>query len=95
MSGSAASANHRASRVPAVAAALRVAPLELMAEDYAHLDLEALRLAAGLSRQALSAAVGMTLPRYQRLEAGERTSDLPEDLFQSLARILGPTGLCD
>lgn len=78
----------RASRVPAIASTLNVDALELMADDYEHLDLEALRLAAGLSRQALAAAVGMTLPRYQRLEAGERTSELPEDLLQPLARIL-------
>jgi transcriptional regulator with XRE-family HTH domain len=78
----------RASRLPAVARAINVDPLELMADSYEDLDLEALRMAAGLSRQALSAAVGMTLPRYQRLEAGERTSELPEDLLHSLARIL-------
>jgi transcriptional regulator with XRE-family HTH domain len=78
----------RASWVPAVARAINVDPLELMADDYEHLDLEALRVAAGLSRQALSAAVGTTLSRYQRLEAGERTSDLPEDLLKPLARIL-------
>ena len=43
----------RASRVPAIARAINVDPLELMADDYEHLDLEALRVAAGLSRQAL------------------------------------------
>ena len=78
----------RASRMPDIAKAVDVDALELMADDYEHLDLEALRVAAGLSRQALAAAVGMTLPRYQRLEAGERTSELPEDLLQRVARIL-------
>ena len=78
----------RASRMPDIARAVDVDASELMADDYEHLDLEALRVAAGLSRQALAAAVGMTLPRYQRLEAGERTSELPEDLLQQVARIL-------
>ena len=78
----------RASNVPAVAAAIGIDPLELVADDYHQLDLEALRLAAGLSRQALAEAAGMTFPRYQRLEAGERASDPPADLVRRLARIL-------
>jgi transcriptional regulator with XRE-family HTH domain len=78
----------RASRLPAVAGAVGVDPLELMAGGYEQLDLEDLRLAAGLSRQALAAASGMTLPRYQRLEAGERVSELPDDLVPTLARVL-------
>jgi transcriptional regulator with XRE-family HTH domain len=78
----------RASRVPAVAKAINVDPLQLLADEYEQLDLEALRLAAGLSRQALATAVGVTLPRYQRLESGERTSEFPAELLQPLARIL-------
>lgn len=78
----------RASRLPAVARAVGVDPLQLVAEDYDHLDLEALRMAAGLSRQDLAAAIGMTLPRYQRLESGERASDPPDEFVPLLARVL-------
>jgi transcriptional regulator with XRE-family HTH domain len=54
--------------IPAVAAAVGVKPLALLDAAPAGPDLESLRLAAGLSLQAIADAAGSSVNRYRRME---------------------------
>jgi transcriptional regulator with XRE-family HTH domain len=73
--------------IPVVAAAVGVPPLQLLDSGPAGPELESLRLAAGLSLQAIAAAAGTSVGRYRRMERGERLED-PDDLVRPVARVL-------
>ena len=78
----------RPEQVPALAAAVAVKPLELLDIPAEGPDLEAFRLAAGLSLQAIAAAVETSVSRYRRMERGERLEPPPDDLIDRLADVL-------
>jgi transcriptional regulator with XRE-family HTH domain len=83
----------RPEQVPALAAAVGVNPLQLLDIQPEGPELEALRLAAGLSLQAIAAAVGTSVSRYRRMERGERLQAPPEDLIDRLSSVLAvPSG---
>jgi transcriptional regulator with XRE-family HTH domain len=65
-----------------------VDPLQLLDIDSQGPELEALRLAAGLSLQAIAAAVGTSVSRYRRIERGARLEDPPGELVERLASVL-------
>ena len=78
----------RPALIPELAAAVGLDALEFLAADPASPSLEDLRLAAGLSRQALAEEIGVSLPRYRRLEIGATRRDPSEALVGPLARVL-------
>jgi len=78
----------RPSAIPTIAAAVRIDALELVGADADAPELESLRLAAGLSLQAIAAAAGTSVPRYRRLELGITRADPPQELVERLARVL-------
>ena len=78
----------RARYIPKLAAALGMDALDFSGADPDRPELEALRLAAGLSMEAIAAAAGTTTTRYRRLERGELRHDLEPELIESLAVVL-------
>jgi transcriptional regulator with XRE-family HTH domain len=78
----------RPGQVPALAGAVGVDPLQLLDIDSQGPELEALRLAAGLSLQTIAAAVGTSVSRYRRIERGARLEDPPGELVERLASVL-------
>jgi HTH-type transcriptional regulator, cell division transcriptional repressor len=81
----------RPEQVPALAVAVGVKSLELLDIQAEGPDLEAFRLAAGLSLQAIAAALETSVSRYRRMERGERLEPPPEDLVERLADVLSLT----
>lgn len=71
-----------------LAAAVGIDALELLGADPAQPVLEDLRLAAGLTQQALAAAAGISLSRYRRIELGAIRRDPPAEVIDRLARSL-------
>lgn len=77
--------------VAALAAALRIRPVDLLAPaDGATLTLDRLRVAAGKSQQQIAAAAGMLRTTYSAVERGE-TAALSYAEHQALARAFGIT----
>ncbi len=73
----------------AIAAALNVAPLELLDVDPQDPPLLALRLAAGLTLRELAAASGIPFSSYQRLELGISRGEPSAAAAAALASALG------
>jgi transcriptional regulator with XRE-family HTH domain len=83
----------RPEQVPVLAAAVGVDPLQLLDIGADGPELETLRLAAGLSLQAIAAAAGTSVSRYRRIERGARLENPPDELVERLARVLSvPSG---
>jgi transcriptional regulator with XRE-family HTH domain len=73
--------------VPRLAAALGVDPLHLLDVDPADPPLAALRLAAGLATNEVTAP-GLSVMTYVRLEDGRPGSEPTADLIHAVARVL-------
>lgn len=84
----------RAEQIPRLAYFLGLDALELLGVDPRSPSLTDLRLAAGLSRQALAEATGLTLPRYRRLERGSTRGAIEEGVVLKIAYLLAvPAGM--
>lgn len=78
----------RPQMIPAVAAVVGLDPLELLEVDPAAPRLEDLRMAAGLSLDAMSAKIPMVLTTYRDLELGTVQRDPPPATVKRIAAIL-------
>ena len=74
--------------IPELAAAVGMDALEFLGADPAEPALEDLRLAAGLSRQALAEEIGISLARYRRVEIGATRRDPNAELIAHVAHVL-------
>lgn len=71
--------------IPALAAAIGMDALEFLAADAASPTLEDMRLAAGLTMQAVADRLGVSLRRYRGLEIGSTRRDPAEEVVERLA----------
>ncbi len=78
-----------ATYIPTLARVLRVEPLELFDVDPAAPPFTALRMAAGLTLQALSVATGISYTSLHRMVRG--VSKVPDDAATRLSRVLDVT----
>ena len=78
-----------ATYIPILARVLRVEPLELFDVDPAAPPFTALRMAAGLTLQALSEATGISYTSLHRMARG--VAKVPDDAAERLAQTLGVT----
>jgi transcriptional regulator with XRE-family HTH domain len=73
--------------MPKLAAAIGLDALEFLAADPASPTLEDMRLAAGLTMQAVADQLGISLRRYRGVEIGSTRRDPSDPLVEHLARI--------
>ena len=78
-----------ATYIPTLARVLRIEPLTLFDVDPAAPSFTALRMAAGLTLQALSEATGISYTSLYRM--GRGVSKVPDDAAERLAETLGVT----
>lgn len=71
--------------IPALAAAIGMDALEFLAADAASPTLEDMRLAAGLTMQAVADRLGVSLRRYRGLEIGSTRRDPAKEVVERLA----------
>jgi transcriptional regulator with XRE-family HTH domain len=72
--------------MPKVAAAVGMDALEFVASDPATPSLEDMRLAAGLSMDAVADRIGISRTRYRAMEVGARRRDPAPEVTQALAK---------
>lgn len=73
--------------MPNLAAAIGLDALEFLAADPASASLEDMRLAAGLTMDAMAEQLGISRRRYRGIEIGATRRDPADDLIGQLAHI--------
>lgn len=73
--------------MPKLAAAIGMDALEFLAVDPASPSLEDMRLAAGLTMDAVAEQLGISRRRYRGIEIGATRRDPTDELIERLARI--------
>lgn len=77
----------RPNLIPKIAAAIGLDALELLAAGSATPTVEDMRLASGLTMQAVADRVGITQLRYRNMEIGATRRDPEPQVIESLATI--------